>query len=382
MSHSARFLRPQLQSTPHLDFCLSFSLTVAHIVVPHTTSLPQLHTFFVFVSVSLFDPAWQINCSRPMLSGLRGGPSRGILVLLGFQPYTMVMIYSPVTGRHLRVSPGHLHWLSPSTPSPSTIATSQMPHTNNVGRNASTQTSVLSLDAYTHILAQLHSASGCIYSGGSTQCCFQKCLHTTPAHRVFSWVHLLQRPFGSRGPSSYPWECQWRLTSPTEGHRRYQQFQHQRQQWPRSSPRALPDCTPPPPPGLEGQALLGMSRNIPSTAVLVRPHSHLGPSRTSQSVLTPPTSPPTSQPQVSTTHVGTHTLALQLPTKEVLMPPKREPTLPSVLIHVPAVVHSRSPGLLYCPWYALDCSNLMGTATSTTQTVILCTIDIVSLFQS
>ena len=25
----------------------------------------------------------------------------------------MVMIYSPVTGRHLRVSPGHLHWLSP-----------------------------------------------------------------------------------------------------------------------------------------------------------------------------------------------------------------------------------------------------------------------------
>ena len=66
-----------------------------------------------------------------------------------------------------------------------------------------------------------------------------------------------------------------------------------------------PNGTPPPPPGLEGQALLGISHNIPSEAAPVRPNSHHGPSSTSPGTLTPPTSPPTLHPQVSTTQVGT-----------------------------------------------------------------------------
>ena len=38
----------------------------------------------------------------------------------------------------------------------------------------------------------------------------------TPSHRALSRVRLLQRPFGSCGPTTDTWECQWRLTSPTQ----------------------------------------------------------------------------------------------------------------------------------------------------------------------
>ena len=48
-----------------------------------------------------------------MLSGPRGGPSRGVLVPLGLELNTTVTNFSPVTGRHRRVSPGHLHWIRP-----------------------------------------------------------------------------------------------------------------------------------------------------------------------------------------------------------------------------------------------------------------------------
>ena len=70
-------------------------------------------------------------------------------------------------------------------------------------------------------------------------------------------------------------------------------------------PRTQPDCTLPPPPGLEDRALLGSHHNILTKAAPVRPHSHKN--ACSQGTPNPPTSTPTLQPQVSTTQVGTHT---------------------------------------------------------------------------
>ena len=64
-----------------------------------------------------------------------------------------------------------------------------------------------------------HSASGRFQSCRPTQCSHHGRLHTTHAHRVISWVRLPQRPYESRGPSTDTWECQWRLTSTTQGHR-------------------------------------------------------------------------------------------------------------------------------------------------------------------
>ena len=83
-------------------------------------------------------------------------------------------------------------------------------------------------------------------------------------------------------------------SSPTQGHRHYQQSQQ-------ASPSA-----PPPPSGLEAQTLLGISHNIPSKAALARRSSSHGPG------LSPPGTQPSSQPppalqsHVSTTHVGPH----------------------------------------------------------------------------
>ena len=92
--------------------------------------------------------------------------------------------------------------------------------------------------------------------------------------------------------------------APTQGHRHYQQSSGC--SGPIPVPRTQPDSTPPPPPGLEEQALLGISHNTLSLAAPVRPLSHNGTSFTSPDTPTPPTSPPTLQPQVSTTQVGTH----------------------------------------------------------------------------
>ena len=72
-------------------------------------------------------------------------------------------------------------------------------------------------------------------------------------------------------------------------------------------PRTQPDCTPPPPPGLEDRALLGSHHNILTKAAPVRPHSHKNPAPTSPGTPNPSSSTPTLQPQVSTTQMGTHT---------------------------------------------------------------------------
>ena len=62
----------------------------------------------------------------------------------------------------------------------------------------------------------------------------------------------------------------------------------------RSAPRARHHSTPPPPPGLEGQASLSSPHGIPVEAAPVRPRLHTF------------TSPPSLQPHVSTTLVGSH----------------------------------------------------------------------------
>ena len=58
-------------------------------------------------------------------------------------------------------------------------------------------------------------------------------------------------------------------------------------------PRTQPNDTPPPPPGLEGQALLGISHKIPIKAAPVRPYSL---ALTSSGTSVPSTSTPTLQP--------------------------------------------------------------------------------------
>ena len=63
--------------------------------------------------------------------------------------------------------------------------------------------------------AQPHPASGRSYADFSTQRRFCRRVHPTPAHGVLSWMHLLERPFGSLGPTTDTWKCQQRLTSPT-----------------------------------------------------------------------------------------------------------------------------------------------------------------------
>ena len=219
----------------------------------------------------------------------------------------------PVTGRHLRVSPRSLTLAQSSTPSPSTFAASKLPHANNVGLNASTQTSVLiSGRLHTDISEQPHSPSECIYSGGSTQCCFHRCLSTQlPLRELFLGCIYSNDPLDRAAPqpihgnvsgASLPLLKDIDTTNSLSS--------TSYSSGPTSSPpvlRALLDCTPPSPPGLEGQALLGISHDIPSKAAPVRPHSHCDPSRTAQCVLAPPTSPHVPQPQVSTTNVGTHT---------------------------------------------------------------------------
>ena len=126
---------------------------------------------------------------------------------------------------------------------------------------------------------------------------------------------------------------------------------------------------------------MGISQNIPSKVAPVRPHSHHGPLFASPGTLTPPTSAPTLQPQVSTTQVGTHTTRSSATHKKCASTANAGTTLPLVQIHVLVVVHSRSLGLLSCLWYDSDYPNHLGIATSTLQTVT-CIINIVSLFHS
>ena len=72
------------------------------------------------------------------------------------------------------------------------------------------------------------------------------------------------------------------------------------------APRTQPDCTPPPPPGLEVQARLG----------LLSPRQARRP---------PPTLTPSLQPQVSTTQVGTHTALISYAQKECKYRPGGNP---------------------------------------------------------
>ena len=72
-------------------------------------------------------------------------------------------------------------------------------------------------------------------------------------------------------------------------------------------PRTQPNGTPPPPPGLRDQARLGAPRDILTKAAPMRPHSECVLALTSPGAPIPSTSPPSLQPHVSTTQVGTHT---------------------------------------------------------------------------
>ena len=82
-------------------------------------------------------------------------------------------------------------------------------------------------------------------------------LSTVPAaHTVLSWVHLPQRPYGSRGPSTNKRECHWRLTSQPSDIATINGG-------PIPALCTQRDCTPPPPPGLEAEAPLGTSHHIP-----------------------------------------------------------------------------------------------------------------------
>ena len=143
-------------------------------------------------------------------------------------------------------------------------------------------------------------------SGNKRDATFADARHAALLCRVLRTVHPLQGPSAATHP-----------TSPTQDIGTIHSFSSS------SSnsgtipvPRTQRDCTPPPPPGLEAQTLLGISHNIPSKAAPVRHHSHHGPSFTSPGTLTPPTSPPTLQPQVSNTQVGTYYSLYSYPHKE------------------------------------------------------------------
>ena len=115
-------------------------------------------------------------------------------------------------------------------------------------------------------------------------------------------------------------------------------------------PRTQPDCTQPPPPGLEDRALLGSHHNIITKAAPVRPIriKTLHQLRQARRIHLPPRQPYNRRsvpPKWELTP-----LAHQLLTKGVQVPPWREPTLPSVQIHALDVVYSRSLVLLSCPW--------------------------------
>ena len=244
-----------------------------------------------------------------MLCGLRGGLSRGILVPLGLQLNTVVINYGPVTGQKSSIRPRPLTLVQTSTPTTSTVAASQLPHTSDVVLNVSTETSVLSLDACTQTSqpsptllrdastqAAPHSAA---FTGASTQLplteFFLGCVYSQdPLDRAVP-LPILGNVSGASLPQPKDIGTVNSFSSASGNSGQI------------PVPRTQLDSTPPPPPGLEGQALLGTSHIIPSKAAPVRPHSHHGPSFTSPSTLTPPTSPPTPQPQVSTTQVGTHT---------------------------------------------------------------------------
>ena len=107
--------------------------------------------------------------------------------------------------------------------------------------------------------------------------------------------------------------------------------------------QAQRDWTPLPPPGLEVQTLLRISHNIPCKAAPVRLPSSCGPCPSSPGTQPASQLPPALQPHVSTTHVGPHPTLSTAAQKEVLVPPLREPALPSVRRPVLAVDHSLSP---------------------------------------
>ena len=110
--------------------------------------------------------------------GRCGWTTPGNLTPLGFQLFMVSISHSPMTGQH-RVSPGYRHWHRPRHSHRPEFAASQLSHTNNLGLNVSTHTSVLSLDANTQTVqrsstllrdastqAALHSAA---YKDASTQ---------------------------------------------------------------------------------------------------------------------------------------------------------------------------------------------------------------------
>ena len=101
------------------------------------------------------------------------------------------------------------------------------------------------------------------------------------------------------------------------------------------------DCTPLPLPGLEEQTLLRISHNIPSEAAPVRvlPSCGLCPSSpgTQPSSQLPPAAAPCQYNPCGTTSHSLH----RSPQKGVLVPPLREPTLPSVqrpVLVVPTII--------------------------------------------
>ena len=77
---------------------------------------------------------------------------------------------------------------------------------------------------------------------------------------------------------------------------------------------------------------------------------------------------------------NTYLSFISYPQKDCQYRPGGNPLLPLMQIHALVVAHSRSPDLLSCLWCDSDCPNLLGSATLTTQTVISCIINFVSLF--
>ena len=142
-----RFLTSQRPLTTHLAVQLSFPAWSLQL-------LTSLVSAFLFLR---FDHSRRINNTTLMLSGPRGGTALGFLALLGSQSQSWSLTLAPTSTQ-----------TSSTTPTVAAETHCLYAHVWIVSGHLHTDKS-----------AQHHSPSGRSHSACSTQCFYQRCLHTT-----------------------------------------------------------------------------------------------------------------------------------------------------------------------------------------------------------
>ena len=340
----------------------------------------------MFASASLLDPAWQINCSWLTLSGPRGGITLG----QHYGNHSQSRDWTPSSSQ-----PRSLTLAQVSTPTSSTTSAPQL-RLKLIGTPPRRQSSLAPLSLRTLPLLLLHTvplppdASTQLSISDFLQRCFSKNLsrRTVPlliqrdisgvaqrnvefkdAATQLSFAEFFERSTlsSAQPPRHIP------LPQPSDIATVNSLSSTSSNGGPIPVPRAQRDSTPPPPPGLEAQALMRISHTITSKAAPARRSLAHGPCHSPPGTQNSSPPPPALQHHVSTTQVGPH------PSLFAAAPERSASTaLAGTHLAISAEARAPSPCLPPYPWYVLAYASHLDTATSTMQTVISCIINTVS----